>query len=214
VHADAHDRLVLLAATSTLDCVEWWKDPGLESGFDPMLDQIWYLVENGLTSLMVLHDFMSKRLAPLLDRPHPKWMYTAVNDIMWLDHGPGSSLGEDLLATCLKALTLDQLSAELLAPPAACEPICMNQATRTMLFSVMPTQDTIDITSVQRGDLSHGVPIPRTDISSGLDGATGGHGGTIIGGQGGSLAGGGPACRWGTTGGSSPALAPSKGMEK
>jgi hypothetical protein len=30
-----------------------------------MLDQIEYLAENGLTSLMVLHDFLLKHLAPL-----------------------------------------------------------------------------------------------------------------------------------------------------
>jgi hypothetical protein len=44
---------------------EWRKDLGLEPGFDPMLDQIKFLAENGLTSLMVLHDFLLKHLAPL-----------------------------------------------------------------------------------------------------------------------------------------------------
>jgi hypothetical protein len=46
----------------------WGKDPGLESGFDLVLDQIQYLAESGLTSLMVLHDFLSRRLTPLQDR--------------------------------------------------------------------------------------------------------------------------------------------------
>jgi hypothetical protein len=64
VQADAHDRLVIPATAPTLDRAEWGKDPGLESGFDPVLDQIQYLTESGLTSLMVLHDFLSKRLAP------------------------------------------------------------------------------------------------------------------------------------------------------
>jgi hypothetical protein len=41
----------------------------LESRFDPVLDQIWYLAENGLTLLMVLHDFLSKCLMPLHDHP-------------------------------------------------------------------------------------------------------------------------------------------------
>jgi hypothetical protein len=65
VQADAHDRFMIPAAAPTIDRAEWGKDPGLESGFDPMLDQIQYLAESGLTSLMVLHDFLSKRLAPL-----------------------------------------------------------------------------------------------------------------------------------------------------
>jgi hypothetical protein len=35
-----------------------------------VLDRIQYLAENGLTSLLVLHDFLSKRLTPLQDRSH------------------------------------------------------------------------------------------------------------------------------------------------
>jgi hypothetical protein len=108
VQADVHDRLTLPGGGPTLDHIEWGKDPDLEQGFDPVLDQTQYLAENGVTSLMVLHDFLSKRLAPLQDRSHrPAWMYTGVNDIMRLDHGPGSSLGDTLLAASLKALTTD-----------------------------------------------------------------------------------------------------------
>jgi hypothetical protein len=62
VQADSHDRLALPVDAPTLDCTEWVKDPGLESGFDPMLYWIWYLAKNGLTSLMVLHDFLSRCL--------------------------------------------------------------------------------------------------------------------------------------------------------
>jgi hypothetical protein len=53
-------------------------------------------------------------------------MYTGVNDIMRLDHGPGSSLDTALLVTSLKVLTTDKFSAELMVPPAVCEPICVN----------------------------------------------------------------------------------------
>jgi hypothetical protein len=99
---------VIPAAAPTLDRAEWGKDPGLESRFDPVLDRIQYLAESGLTSLMVLHDFLSRRLAPLQDRATcPAWMYTGVNDIMRLERGPGSSLDAELLVTCLKALTTD-----------------------------------------------------------------------------------------------------------
>jgi hypothetical protein len=64
-----------------------------------VLDRIQYLTENGLTSLMVLHDFLSRHLTHLQDRPaHPAWMYTGVNGIMLLDREPGSSLNEVLLA--------------------------------------------------------------------------------------------------------------------
>jgi hypothetical protein len=45
------------------------KDLSLVSGFDPVLDWIQHLVENSLTSLLVLHDFLSRHLAPLQNRP-------------------------------------------------------------------------------------------------------------------------------------------------
>jgi hypothetical protein len=65
VQVDAHDWLALPVATSTLDGAEWVIDPGLESRFDPMLERNWYLAGNGLSSVMVLHDFLSKRIASL-----------------------------------------------------------------------------------------------------------------------------------------------------
>jgi hypothetical protein len=108
MQADAHDWIVIPAAAPTLNRAEWGKDPDLEPGFDPVLDRIQYMAESGLTSLMVLHDFLSRRLAPLQDRARrPAWMYTGVNDIMRLERGLGSSLDGELLAACLNALTTD-----------------------------------------------------------------------------------------------------------
>jgi hypothetical protein len=133
----------------------------------------------------VLHDFLSKRLTPLQDRSHrPAWMYTVVNDIMRLDRGLGSSLGDTLLATSLKVLTTDPPSAELMTPTAGCEPLCANQVVRIVLLAIMPTLDNVDIASVQRGDQSRGVVIPGP---GGPSGAAGGHG------HRGVPAGGGPA---------------------
>jgi hypothetical protein len=103
---------------------------------------------------MVLHDFMSRLLAPLQDQPCPTWMYTNVNDIMRVECGPGSSLDEVLLATSLKALTTNQFLAELVVSATVCEPICVNQAARTALLAAMPTLDDVDIAPVQRGDQS------------------------------------------------------------
>jgi hypothetical protein len=146
VQADVHDWLALPVGGLTLDRTEWGKDPGLELGFDPMLDRIQYLAENDLTSLMVLQEFLTKRLAPLQDwSHHPAWMYTGVNDIMRLDRGPGSSLGDTLLAASLKAQTKDPPSVELVTPTAGCEPLCVNQAARTALLAIMLTLDDVDI---------------------------------------------------------------------
>jgi hypothetical protein len=43
MQVDAHDQLVIPTAAPTLNRAEWGKDPGLESGFDPVLDRIQYL---------------------------------------------------------------------------------------------------------------------------------------------------------------------------
>jgi hypothetical protein len=124
---------------------------------------------------MILHDFLSRRLAPLQDRAtRPAWMYTGVNDIMRLERGPGSSLDGELLAACLKALTTDQFLAELATPPASCGAICVDQAARTALLSTMPTLDDVDIAVVHRGNLSRGVTIPRATVTGDRGGTTGG----------------------------------------
>jgi hypothetical protein len=62
VQADVHDRLTLPVDGSTLDHIEWGKYLSLEPGFDPVLDRIQYLIENGVTSLMVLHVFLQSAL--------------------------------------------------------------------------------------------------------------------------------------------------------
>jgi hypothetical protein len=153
VQVDAHDQLALPVGAPTLYRTEWVKDPGLESGFDPVLDRIQYLAENGLTSLMVLHDFLSRCLMPLQVQPaHPAWMYIGVSNIMRLERSPGSSLDEALLAACLKSLMADQFLADLVVPAAVCEPICVNQAVRTALLATMPMLDDVNIAPVQRGD--------------------------------------------------------------
>jgi hypothetical protein len=46
-----------------------------------MLGRIRILAESGLTTMMVLHDFVSKRIAPLQVRTHPAWLYTRVNNV-------------------------------------------------------------------------------------------------------------------------------------
>jgi hypothetical protein len=43
----------------------WEKAPELQSFYDPVLKRIQFLVEQGLTSLMVLSDFLSQRIALL-----------------------------------------------------------------------------------------------------------------------------------------------------
>jgi uncharacterized membrane protein YgcG len=134
-------------------------------------------------------------------------VYTRVNDIMWLDHGPGSSLDEVLLAASLKVMTTDQFLTELVVPVVVCEPICINQAWRIALLVAMSTLDDVNIAPMQRGDQSHGVVTPG---AGGLVGAGGGHGrgGGSAGNHGGFSAGGRGGGRTGSFG---PISDPDKG---
>jgi hypothetical protein len=50
----------------------------------------------------------------------------------------------------------------------------MDQAARMALLAAMPTLDDVDITVVQRGDLSRGVTIPGVTVTGDRGGTTGG----------------------------------------
>jgi hypothetical protein len=72
----------------TTDCradgphVDWEQDPSLEPAYNPVLGRIRILAESRFTSMMVLNDYMSKRIAHLQERTRPTWLYTGVNDVM------------------------------------------------------------------------------------------------------------------------------------
>jgi hypothetical protein len=71
-------------------------------------------------------------------------------------------------------------------PPASYGAICMDQAARTVLLATMPTLDDVDITVVQRSDLSRGVTIHGAAVTGGRGGTTsGGRGSRGLGGSGG-----------------------------
>jgi hypothetical protein len=65
VQADAHEQLTLPTAALTTPRVDWEQDLGLEPAYNPVLGRIQILAESELTSMMVLHDYMPKRIAPL-----------------------------------------------------------------------------------------------------------------------------------------------------
>jgi hypothetical protein len=78
------------------------------------------MAENGLTSLMVLHDYLSKRITPLQACTRPVWVYTRVNNTTRLERGAGSSLDDGMLALSLMKLTPGPFLADLVTPSAAC----------------------------------------------------------------------------------------------
>jgi hypothetical protein len=128
--------------------------PGLEPTYNPMLGRIRILFETRLTCMMVLHDYVSKRIAPLQERTHPTWLCTGVNDVIWLERGDGSVLSEEALALVMGKLSPNPSSHDFITHPASCQPLCMDQAVRSMLLVVMPSMDDVGIAPIQRGDQS------------------------------------------------------------
>jgi hypothetical protein len=58
VQIDAHERLTMPTAALTAPRVDWEQDPSLEPVFNLVLGRIRNLAESGLTSMMVLHDYV------------------------------------------------------------------------------------------------------------------------------------------------------------
>jgi hypothetical protein len=88
---DCTGRLELPTAALTARRSDWEKDPNLQPPYNPVLERIRFLAENGLMLIMVLHDYLSKCIAPLEEHSCPVWMYTIVNDTTRLQHGERSS---------------------------------------------------------------------------------------------------------------------------
>jgi hypothetical protein len=110
--------------------------------------------------MMMLHDYVSKR-----------WLYTGANDVMRLERDDGSVLGEEALALVMGKLSPNPSSHNFVTPLASCQPLCMDQAMRTLLLVMMPLMDNIGIALVQRGDQSRGIRIPGIGTAGGQGGA-------------------------------------------
>jgi hypothetical protein len=88
----------------------------------PVVMRIRFLAEKGLTSMMVMFDFLSKHIAPLQLCARPTWLHTGENDTTRLERGRGSDLDLRVLESILSKLSMDPL-----------------------LLKEMPTLDDIDI---------------------------------------------------------------------
>jgi hypothetical protein len=104
--------------------------------------------------MMVLHDYVLKRIAPLQERTRPTWLYTRVNDVTRLEHGDESALSKEALALVMGKLSPNPSSHDFVTPPASCQPLCMDQATRSLLLVVMPSMDDVGIAPIYWGDQS------------------------------------------------------------
>jgi hypothetical protein len=115
--------------------------------YDLVLVRIRFLAGKGLTSMMVLYDFLSKRVAPLQERSYPVWLCTRVNDSTHLEHGARSTWEAVKLMMSLAKLSLNSSSPNFITP-ASCQPIYTDSAARMVLLKMMPMLANIDIASV------------------------------------------------------------------
>jgi hypothetical protein len=73
MQAEVHDRLELPTAVPMGHRGGWEKVLNLQPTYRPVLKRIQFLVENDLTPMMVLFDFLSKRITPLQLHDRPTW---------------------------------------------------------------------------------------------------------------------------------------------
>lgn len=65
VKTDTHDQMDLPTGAPTGKLSHWERVPDLYHTYDPMVKTISFLMEKGLTSMMLLLDFLSQRIGPL-----------------------------------------------------------------------------------------------------------------------------------------------------
>jgi len=116
------------------------------------------LAREGLNSLMVLHDFLSHRLAPLQERSRGAWLYTGANDATRLERGAGPDT--EMLSVMLRKLCGSSVVVKNIQIPHPCRPLCSNQAERRRVRDLMPTLDETGLAAVQADDRDRGVSIP------------------------------------------------------
>jgi hypothetical protein len=77
---DANDRLELPTEGPLSDRSSWKAKPSLPEELVPVLNWVSALARGGLNSMMVLGDFLRRRIAPLQQRSRMACMYTGSND--------------------------------------------------------------------------------------------------------------------------------------
>jgi hypothetical protein len=141
VEADPHDRLELLTDGPQSDRSTWKAKPTILEELGPVLDRVKNLQQSGLTSMMVLGDFLKRRIAPRQQRSRMAYMYTGPNDCCRIARGPGTDFSRAELEFAVRGMTGDAYSPESLVFPSGVKDLCEHQALRASVLSLMPTLD-------------------------------------------------------------------------
>jgi hypothetical protein len=109
---NANDRLELPTEGPLSDRSTWKAKLSLPEGLDPILNRVKTLAKGGLTSMMVLGDFLRRRIAPLQQRSRMACMYTGSNDCCRIARGPGTDLIRVELEALIQVMTDETYSSE------------------------------------------------------------------------------------------------------
>jgi hypothetical protein len=164
---DANDRLELPTEGPLSDRSCWKARPSLPVELDPVLDRVKTLARGGLTSMMVLGDFLRRRIAPMQQRSRMACMFTGVNDCCRIVRGAGTDLSDAELKASIRTMTGEAYTPESLALPRGIRALCEDQAMRTVVLASMPTFDEGGLAVRQvGGDPNRGIRIPGTSPDS------------------------------------------------
>jgi hypothetical protein len=128
-----------------------------------VLDRVKTLARGGLTSMMVLGNFLRRRIAPLQQRSRMASMFSGVNDCSRIVRGAGLDLSGAELEVLIRAMTGEAYAPESLALPRGVKALCKDQAMRTAVLASLPTLDEGGLAVRQvGGDPNRGIRIPGT----------------------------------------------------
>jgi hypothetical protein len=99
---DANDHLELPTEGPLIDRSSWKARPSLPAELDLVLHRVKVLARGGLTSMMVLGDFLRHRIAPLQQRSRLACMFTGVNDCSRIERGAGTDLTDVVLEVLIR----------------------------------------------------------------------------------------------------------------
>jgi hypothetical protein len=138
---DASNRLELPSEAPVTDRDKWKAKPTLSKELKLVLDRVTELARRGLTQMMVLGDFLQRRIAPLQQRSRLAYMYTGTNDCSRLQRGVGTELTEDEFGPLLRGVTGESYDPAQLVLPRGIVPLCDDQKLRQAVQASLPTLD-------------------------------------------------------------------------
>jgi hypothetical protein len=158
---NANDCLELPTERPLSDRSTWKAKPSLPAELDPVLNRVKNLERGGLTSMMVLGDFLRCHIAPLQQGSRMACMYTGPNDCCRIARGPGTDFTRAELEASIRAMTGEAFSLESLVLLRGIKALCKDQTTWSAVLASMPTLDEGGLAVWQvGGDPNRGIHIP------------------------------------------------------